>query len=160
QPIKIDHWTKDSKRQLFLTVAVFNQLEHRSGMLCYELRKDAWQEVQPANPIPSHQGWMGWMKLCYDPHHDCFLGLIEDMFYAFRYEAAKLGNAKKSVGEKPDAPKKGRLAIERGLTFLQTDAARWRKERQCASCHHGTLTVWALSEAKAQGYPVEEETLA
>src|SRR5262249_36578204 len=39
-------------------------------------------------------------------------------------------------------------------------AARWGADRQCATCHHGTMTVWALSEAKAQGYPVAAETLA
>src|SRR5262245_30072272 len=53
-----------------------------------------------------------------------------------------------------------RKAVERGLTFLEVDAVKWRKERGCATCHHGMLTVWALSEAKAQGYPVNEPALA
>src|SRR5262249_8141590 len=53
-----------------------------------------------------------------------------------------------------------RTAIERGLTFLERDAAKWRKERGCATCHHGTMTVWALSEAKAQGYAVGTEAFA
>jgi hypothetical protein len=56
--------------------------------------------------------------------------------------------------------KQGRAAIERGLSFLQTDAVKWRKERTCATCHQGTMTVWALSEAKAQGYPVDPAVLA
>ncbi len=47
-----------------------------------------------------------------------------------------------------------RQVIERGLTFLEKDAVKWRDERGCATCHHGTMTVWALSEAKAQGYAV------
>lgn len=64
------------------------------------------------------------------------------------------------VGDKPDAPRRERRAIERGLSFLQTDTVKWRKERQCATCHHGTMTVWALCEAKFQGYPVEPATLA
>jgi hypothetical protein len=51
-------------------------------------------------------------------------------------------------------------AAERGLAFLEKDAAAWRKERQCATCHHGTMTVWALAEAKSQGYAVAAETLA
>src|SRR5262249_48614461 len=145
--------------QLFLAVAVFNKREQRSGMFSYDPRKDAWQEVVPANPIPPHKGWMGWMKLCYHAQHDCFIGMIGDKFYAFRYEAANSGNAT-TPDKRADAPRKGRLAIERGLTFLQTDAVQWRKERQCATCHHGTMTVWALSEAKVQGYPVEAATLA
>src|SRR5262245_50712134 len=58
------------------------------------------------------------------------------------------------------APERARRAAERGLAFLERDAANWRKERKCASCHHGTMTVWALTEAKSQGYPVAAETLA
>jgi squalene-hopene/tetraprenyl-beta-curcumene cyclase len=154
------HLAYDSRRQLFLAVAVFNKREQRSGMFCYDPRKDAWHEIEPANPIPPHKSWMGWMKLCYDSHHDCFIGMSADRFYAFRYEPAKDGAGRKPAGDKPDAPKNGRLAIERSLTFLQADATRWRKERRCATCHHGTMTVWALSEAKAQGYPVEPAVLA
>jgi squalene-hopene/tetraprenyl-beta-curcumene cyclase len=51
-------------------------------------------------------------------------------------------------------------AVERGLQFLQTDAAKWRKERTCSTCHHGVMTVWALAEAKSQGYEVPAKTLA
>jgi hypothetical protein len=58
------------------------------------------------------------------------------------------------------AAPQGRKAVERGLVFLQQDAATWRKEKQCSTCHHGTMTVWALSEAKSQGYDVAAETLA
>src|SRR5262245_14973594 len=56
-------------------------------------------------------------------------------------------------------PQQGRRAVERGLDFLQQDAAKWRKERECSTCHHGTMTVFALCEAKSQGYEVAEETL-
>jgi hypothetical protein len=52
-----------------------------------------------------------------------------------------------------------RKAAERGLAFLEKDAAKWRKEHQCATCHHGTMTVWAFTEAKGQGYGVGAETL-
>jgi hypothetical protein len=57
-------------------------------------------------------------------------------------------------------PQQARKAAERGLAFLEKDAAKWRSERKCATCHHGTMTVWALCEAKAQGYPVAAETVA
>jgi hypothetical protein len=57
-------------------------------------------------------------------------------------------------------PKKVHTAVERGLAFLERDAVKWRKERGCATCHHGTMTIWALSEAKAQGYAVGAEFLA
>jgi hypothetical protein len=66
-----------------------------------------------------------------------------------------------------DEPKKAReaptaaqmqKAAERGLAFLEADTAKWRKERQCATCHHGTMTVWAFAEARSRGYVVKDET--
>lgn len=58
-----------------------------------------------------------------------------------------------------DPEKKPAQAIDRGLAFLVTDAHKWRAEKKCATCHHGTMTVWALSEAKSQGYAVKDESL-
>src|SRR5262245_49313889 len=51
-----------------------------------------------------------------------------------------------------------RKSIERGLAFLQQDAVKWRQEHECATCHHGTLTVWALSEAKRQSYAIDAQS--
>ena len=71
------------------------------------------------------------------------------------------GGAVRSDSPKAAAtPDQGRKAAERGLGFLQEDAARWRKDRACATCHHGTMTVWAFSEAKSRGYDVAAETVA
>jgi hypothetical protein len=69
------------------------------------------------------------------------------------------GPVKKVIVETTPGTEAARKAVERGLAFLQTDAAKWRKERTCATCHHGTMTVWALSEAKSQGFSVNAETL-
>lgn len=55
---------------------------------------------------------------------------------------------------------KARQVAERGLAFLQKDAAEWKTTRKCASCHQGTMTVWALAEAKNQGYPIPVTALA
>src|SRR5690348_2908144 len=52
-----------------------------------------------------------------------------------------------------------RSAAERGLGFLEKDAKEWRQKRTCATCHHGTLTVWAMNEAKSHGYRVAPESL-
>jgi len=74
---------------------------------------------------------------------------------------ARCGDAEnKPPPEADPAPQRVRKAIERSLVFLEKDAAKWRKERECSTCHHGTITVWALSEAKSQGYAVSAETLA
>lgn len=57
-------------------------------------------------------------------------------------------------------PQQARKVIERGLTFLEKDTVKWRQERGCATCHHGAMTIWALSEAKSEGYAVNAEALA
>ncbi len=49
------------------------------------------------------------------------------------------------------ATRKPRETIGRAIEFPQKDAAKWRADRGCATCHHGTMTVWALGEAKADG---------
>lgn len=58
------------------------------------------------------------------------------------------------------APEKVQQTVDRALGFLVQDAAKWRKDRGCATCHHGVMTVWALSEARSQGYAVPAEVLA
>jgi hypothetical protein len=78
------HLAYDKKRELFVAVAVFDKKEQPSGMFAYDPKKDAWREIQPKNSIPPHNGWFGWMKLCYDSHNDCFIGMIRDKFFAFR----------------------------------------------------------------------------
>ena len=60
----------------------------------------------------------------------------------------------------PATPQQVRKAAERGLDFLRKDAIRWRKERECSTCHHGVMTVWALAEAKNRGFDVPAETFA
>lgn len=50
--------------------------------------------------------------------------------------------------------------IARGLAFLAKDALAWKKEYNCASCHHAAQVVWAMREAKQQGYSVDEPVLA
>jgi hypothetical protein len=83
-------------------------------------------------------------------HNRCILALLV---------IASLG-AGRALAEPEKATPPARKAVERALGFLEKDAVKWREDRKCASCHHGTMTVWALSEAKSQGYPVAAETLA
>jgi hypothetical protein len=83
------HLAYDHKREVFIAVAVFGKNEQPSGMFCYDPKKDAWHEIKPANAIPPHNNWFGWMQLCYDSHHDCFVGKVNERFYAFRFVPAK-----------------------------------------------------------------------
>jgi hypothetical protein len=47
-----------------------------------------------------------------------------------------------------------RKTVEKSLLFLERDVAKWRKEHDCATCHHGALTVWAFTEARRQGFAI------
>lgn len=62
--------------------------------------------------------------------------------------------------EKIPQPADAGSAIDRGLAFLTADALAWKKEYNCASCHHATLVVWAMHEAKLNGHAVDEPVLA
>jgi squalene-hopene cyclase-like protein len=74
---------------------------------------------------------------------------------------ASVGRAEEPIRPVAPAPATwGRKAVERGIDFLIQDAAKWRKERECSTCHHGTMTVLALSEARSRGYAVAPEMLA
>jgi hypothetical protein len=83
------HLAYDPKHELFFAVAVFDKGEQPSGMFCYDPKKDAWREVKPANAIPPHRNWFGWMQLCFDSQDDCLIGKVNDRFYAFRYAPEK-----------------------------------------------------------------------
>src|SRR5215831_18337673 len=80
--------------------------------------------------------------------------------FALDARLTRCDEAEENAPNKAASTPEARQTIERGLTFLEKDALAWRMEHQCATCHHGTMTVWALSEAKSRGYAVKPETLA
>jgi hypothetical protein len=51
-------------------------------------------------------------------------------------------------------------AVGRGLGFLVKDAQAWKKDHNCASCHHASLVICSMREAKQFGYSVDEPVLA
>lgn len=57
-------------------------------------------------------------------------------------------------------PSKVGAAVDRGLAFLVKDALAWKDEHHCASCHHASLIIWAMREAKHRGHVVDEPVLA
>jgi Prenyltransferase and squalene oxidase repeat len=65
-----------------------------------------------------------------------------------------------SAQERPPQTSELRAAIDRGLVFLVKDALAWKNEHNCASCHHASLMVWAMREAKRCGHVVDEPVLA
>lgn len=52
-----------------------------------------------------------------------------------------------------------RAAIEKGLPLLQQAAHRYPTHRACFSCHHQTLPLLAMTEARRAGFSIDEEIL-
>lgn len=50
--------------------------------------------------------------------------------------------------------------VERAIDYLREESEAWLDLRKCAACHHAPMPLWALAEAKRQGYAVDEEYLA
>src|SRR5689334_17914360 len=42
-------------------------------------------------------------------------------------------------------------AVDRAITYVQTESASWLNTRKCAACHHAPVAIWALGEAERQG---------
>jgi hypothetical protein len=86
--------------------------------------------------------------------------LLVGLLSAFRSQSTQAEETSQPTSTNVSvASEKAQAAAERALAFLVDDAAKWRKERGCATCHHGCMTVWALSESKSQGYAVNAEAL-
>jgi hypothetical protein len=58
------------------------------------------------------------------------------------------------------APTAYQNTVRRGLDFLTRDALAWKKEHNCVSCHHASMVVWAMSDARQHGFVVNEPVLA
>jgi len=52
-----------------------------------------------------------------------------------------------------------RVTIDRSLAFLADEGIDWKEGRKCASCHHAPMMVWALNEARNQGYTIDQDAL-
>src|SRR5262245_1500383 len=73
--------------------------------------------------------------------------------------AIGVGPARADQPKNTATSQQARKAVERGLDFMRTDAAKWQKDKGCSTCHHGTMTVWTLAEANSQGYKVAPDSL-
>ncbi len=71
-----------------------------------------------------------------------------------------IASASAGAGETALPSKDVNAAIDRGLVFLAKDARAWRDAHHCASCHHASLTVWAMREADRKGRTVDRALLA
>ncbi|MFT3882147.1 MAG: hypothetical protein QM703_21150 [Gemmatales bacterium] len=48
-------------------------------------------------------------------------------------------------------------AVDRGISYIQTESASWQKTRKCAACHHVPMPLWAMNEAEKQGYTIDKK---
>jgi hypothetical protein len=97
------HLVYDRKHDVFIAAVVFDKGEQPSGMFAYDPQKDAWREIEHTNPIPPHGNWFGWMQMCYDSHHECVIGKVNDKFFAFRYVPAS-ADARPPLRDLPSKP--------------------------------------------------------
>jgi hypothetical protein len=57
-------------------------------------------------------------------------------------------------------PSAVKQAIQKSVSWLETDMQAWRSDHGCAACHHGPMYLWSINVAKRQGYNVDEAQLA
>jgi pimeloyl-ACP methyl ester carboxylesterase len=50
--------------------------------------------------------------------------------------------------------------VDRAIKYMRSESAAWLNTRKCAACHHVPMPLWALSEAKRQGYAIDEKFMA
>lgn len=62
-----------------------------------------------------------------------------------------------SIHAEDRSPTHRRDAIERGLAIVQKAAKNYPAHRQCFSCHHQTLPLLAMAEAREAGFKIDEE---
>lgn len=70
-------------------------------------------------------------------------------------------NVPSTSAEDADSPKpaEARSAVEKALPLLEKCSAGSVKQRKCFTCHNQALPVFALTQAKKQGFAVDEENL-
>jgi N-acyl-D-amino-acid deacylase len=69
------------------------------------------------------------------------------------------GRADNKRTQGADARTEVRAAAERGLSRLEKGAASYVKNRNCFSCHHNAMAVFAMTAAKRRGLEVSPERL-
>jgi hypothetical protein len=60
----------------------------------------------------------------------------------------------------PAEAQRVRQTVERSIGYLQAESAAWLNQRKCAACHHVAMPLWALNEAKSQGYAIDKQFVA
>jgi hypothetical protein len=67
----------------------------------------------------------------------------------------------RAIATEPEEPtaEKIKAAVAKSVPLVQKSANEYTKQRDCFSCHHQALSLFALTTAKAHGFDVSQETL-
>jgi hypothetical protein len=60
----------------------------------------------------------------------------------------------------PPTPAQIRAAATKSLTLLQKTATKYTEHRQCFSCHHQAMPMFAFAAAKTRGFDIDEKMIA
>lgn len=67
-----------------------------------------------------------------------------------------VGFGRSASADEPRPSDPRRQAVVRGLRIIETGAANYPKHRQCFSCHHQTLPLFAMAEARESGLKIDQ----
>ena len=48
-------------------------------------------------------------------------------------------------------------ALTRAFKFIETDAQKWRADHECATCHHGAMTIFVINEVDQVGLRINRK---
>lgn len=68
-------------------------------------------------------------------------------------------SSKSARADDDEVARTNQSTIIRGLNFLQADAVKWRQDKTCSTCHHGSMTMWVQLEALSRGFTVAPDEL-
>lgn len=81
------------------------------------------------------------------------------MFWLPMIVSAAFAASHAPVPESKTSREQVQRAVERSLVFVEKSGNDWWTSNKCASCHHVPISIWSLSEAKARGFAIKDQTL-
>ncbi len=79
---------------------------------------------------------------------------------ALLFAALAAGLCPGSFAADPAPPPETKGPLPRALHYLVKTSNAWMEDHNCATCHHVTMTIWSLREAKAAGTGADTSALA
>jgi hypothetical protein len=91
----------------------------------------------------------------------CHSGALDlEAMKALLFLAITAGCCGMGIAADSPAPPDSARTVPRALEYLVQNGKEWMDERNCASCHHTPMMIWAMREAKAGGFAIDAKALA